>query len=204
MTKKEFIEELKKTKSEQMARFEEENIGNDEKTLFDIRYGDISESSKEAIILDKEFFEIADYIEKPSELFKSLMIKKGKGEYIINSLSEEEKKELLLNSEKAAEFKLLENPSDEIIELALRKDYKNFKYIIAPTAEQRKLGLKISGKVIKYINEPTEEEQLIAIENSEKGETIRYIEIPTKNVVDKALERDIENMLYISELYFAN
>ena len=204
MTKKEFIDYLKKMKSEQMARFEEENIENDKKILFDIRYSDMSEASKEMIILDGGLYEIADFIEKPSELFKKLMIKKGKGEYIINSLSEENKKQLLSESEKAAEFKLLDDPSDEIIELALKKDFKNFKYIIDPTPEQRRLGLNISGKVIKYIDEPTEEEQLIAIENSEKGETIKYIERPTKNVVDKALERDIENMLYISELYFTN
>ena len=161
-----------------------------------------SDAWKEMIILDKEFYELADYIENPSELFKSIMIEKGQGQYIINYLSEEEKEQLLLSSAKAAEFKLLENPSDKLINIALRKDYKNFKYIVNPTQEQKLYGLSLSGTVIRYIKEPTEKEQLEAIENSEKGETIKYIENPTKQVVERALERDIENILYISELYF--
>lgn len=201
MTKKEFIENLRKTKEEQIKRFEE-NLSSDRWVIYNIRYGDKSDAWKEMIILDKEFYELADYIENPSELFKSIMIEKGQGQYIINYLSEEEKKQLLLSSAKAAEFKLLENPSDELINIALRKDYKNFKYIVNPTQEQKLYGLSLSGKVIRYIKEPTEKEQLEAIENSEKGETIKYIENPTKQVVERALERDIENILYISELYF--
>ena len=96
---------------------------------------------------------------------------------------------------------MLDNPSDEVTEIALKKDYNNFKYIIEPT-EQIKTALSLSGEVIKYIINPSEEEQLLAIENSESGETIRYIERPTDKVVEKAIERNIENILYISELYF--
>lgn len=41
-----------------------------------------------------------------------------------------------------------------------------------------------------------------ALTNAFRSETIKYIENPTKQVVERALERDIENILYISELYF--
>ena len=77
MNKKELIKKLRETKSEQMDRFEKE-IENYEKLLFDMRYNDISEVEIERRIIESEYYELAQYIIKPSNLFKSLIIAKRK------------------------------------------------------------------------------------------------------------------------------
>lgn len=78
------------------------------------------------------------------------------------------------------------------------KDYHLFKYIQEPTEEIILLALQLNGILIKYVKHPTDEMKLLAIQNN--AFSIKYIKNPTDEMKLEAIYQDCSSIHHIENL----
>lgn len=89
----------------------------------------------------------------------------------------------------------IENPTDEMKLLAVRKNGLTLEYIKNPTEEMKEIAIENNPNAIKYIENPTENMMLKAIEYG--WSNLKYIENPTEEAKKLAVSINYEALRYI-------
>lgn len=86
--------------------------------------------------------------------------------------------QIKLVSKRGSYIKLIDEPCDEAIDIAIKDSETNIRYIKNPTNKRLKEIIIKDSANIDYIENPSEELQLLAVRD--RSSTIRYIKNPTK------------------------
>jgi len=98
-------------------------------------------------------------------------------------------------------FEEIDNPTEEMCELAISKSWTYLKEIDNPTEKMYKLALQDSYKALKLIKNPTEEMYNIALKQSDKA--IKYIPNVTEEMCETMLKNNPRVLKYLKNQTYA-